>query len=78
MEQGFIHRVESTNSYVSCNSCHDKKHFSHLLICDQCGSVIELQDSDLIALLAEHAKQHNFAIQNHVIESHGTCPSCKK
>ncbi|CAM4461413.1 zinc uptake transcriptional repressor Zur [Vibrio agarivorans] len=78
MEQGFIHRVESTNSYVSCNRCHDQKHFSHLLICDQCGNVIELQDSDLIALLAKHAEQHDFAIQNHVIESHGTCPSCKK
>ncbi|MDR9825428.1 zinc uptake transcriptional repressor Zur [Vibrio sp. FNV 38] len=78
MEQGFIHRVESTNSYVSCNSCQSKKHFSHLLICDSCGNVVELQDSDLITLLANNAKQHGFSIQNHVIESHGTCPSCKK
>ncbi|MGL6262330.1 zinc uptake transcriptional repressor Zur [Vibrio sp. WXL103] len=78
MEQGFIHRVESTNSYVSCSHGHDKKHFSHLLICDQCGNVVELQDSNLIALLQSNAQQHGFDIQNHVIESHGTCSSCKK
>lgn len=76
MEQGFIHRVESTNSFISCCSCNAHKHFSQLLICDQCGNVIELQDDSLIALLADNAEKHGFKIVNHVIESHGVCQSC--
>ena len=76
LEQGFIHRVESTNSYIQCCSCNAHKHFSHLLICDNCGSVIELQDDSLVALLANNAKEHGFTINNHVIESHGICQSC--
>ncbi|AMF95471.1 zinc uptake transcriptional repressor Zur [Vibrio fluvialis] len=76
MEQGFIHRVESTNSFISCCSCNAHKHFSQLLICDQCGNVIELQDDSLIALLANNAEKHGFKIVNHVIESHGVCQSC--
>ena len=76
MEQGFIHRVESTNSFISCCSCNAHKHFSQLLICDQCGNVIELQDDSLIALLADNAEKHGFKIANHVIESHGVCQSC--
>ncbi len=76
MEQGFIHRVESTNSFISCCSCNAHKHFSQLLICDQCGNVVELQNDDLIAQLEQNAEQHGFKIANHVIESHGVCQTC--
>ncbi|PNH77631.1 transcriptional regulator Zur [Vibrio diazotrophicus] len=76
MEQGFIHRVESTNSFISCCSCNAHKHFSQLLICDQCGNVVELQDDNLIAQLAKNAEQHGFTISNQVIESHGVCKTC--
>ncbi|RBM58259.1 zinc uptake transcriptional repressor Zur [Vibrio cholerae] len=76
LEQGFIHRVESTNSFISCCSCNAHKHFSHLLICDQCGNVIESRDDSLVALLASNAEKHGFTISNHVIESHGVCQAC--
>ncbi len=76
MEQGFIHRVESTNSFISCCSCNAHKHFSQLLICDKCGNVVELQDDHLIAQLEKNAELHGFKIANHVIESHGVCQSC--
>jgi Fur family zinc uptake transcriptional regulator len=76
LEQGFIHRVESTNSFICCCSCNAHKHFSQLLICDKCGSVIELQDDDLISQLANNADKHGFRLTNHVIESHGTCLAC--
>ncbi|CAH8189158.1 DNA-binding transcriptional repressor Zur [Vibrio aestuarianus] len=76
LEQGFIHRVESTNSFISCCSCNANMHFSHLLICDKCGNVIELQDNSLVALLASNAEKHGFDIVNHVIESHGICRTC--
>jgi Fur family zinc uptake transcriptional regulator len=76
MEQGFIHRVESTNSFISCCSCNAHKHFSHLLICDKCSDVIELQDDKLVASLEQNAEQYGFKVVNHVIESHGICQSC--
>jgi Fur family zinc uptake transcriptional regulator len=76
LEQGFIHRVESTNSYIQCCSCNAHKHYSHLLICDKCSNVIELQDDSLVALLVKNAEKHDFTITNHVIESHGICKSC--
>jgi Fur family zinc uptake transcriptional regulator len=76
MEQGFIHRIESTNSFISCCSCNAHKHFSHILICDQCKDVIELQSDRLISLLESNAEQHQFQITNHVIESHGICHVC--
>jgi Fur family transcriptional regulator, zinc uptake regulator len=76
MEQGFIHRVESTNSFISCCSCNAHKHFFHLLICDKCSDVIELQDEKLVASLQQNAEEHTFQILNHVIESHGICQSC--
>ncbi|MFC5078751.1 Zinc uptake regulation protein [Vibrio thalassae] len=76
LEQGFIHRVESTNSFVSCCSFGEQKHYSHLLICDQCGNVVELQDDTLIALLNSNVDKHGFQFSNHVIESHGICKTC--
>jgi Fur family zinc uptake transcriptional regulator len=76
LEQGFIHKVESENSFIFCNSCGTNKHHSQLLICDQCGNVIELQDDSLVNLLAHNAEQHGFQITNHVIETHGTCQKC--
>ncbi|MCF7355693.1 zinc uptake transcriptional repressor Zur [Vibrio sp. CK2-1] len=83
LEQGFIHRVESTNSFVSCcffdeHDCHgSNKHFSHLLICDQCGDVSELQDKALVELLTKNIAQHGFKLTNHVIETHGICQNCQ-
>lgn len=76
LEQGFIHRIESTNSFISCYSCNADKHFSHLLICSECGCVIELQHHHLISLLQENAQTYDFQVTNHVIESHGICRSC--
>ncbi len=76
MEQGFIHRVESTNSFISCCSCNAHKHYSHLLICDRCSNVTEIQNDSLVALLEQNAEEHQFHITNHVIESHGVCASC--
>ncbi|NLS13465.1 zinc uptake transcriptional repressor Zur [Vibrio sp. SM6] len=76
LEQGFIHRVESTNSYIPCGSCLNKSHFFQLLICDKCGDVVELQDESLISLLKKNAENHGFQLTNQVIETHGVCQAC--
>ncbi|WED21587.1 zinc uptake transcriptional repressor Zur [Vibrio sp. JC009] len=76
LEQGFIHKVESDNSYICCCSCGTGKHHSQLLICDKCGNVIELLDDTLPDLLAKNAREHGFKISDNVIETHGTCRKC--
>ncbi len=76
MEQGFIHKIESNNSFVSCCLCDQDKHFSQLLICNCCGSVAEEQDDKLTALLTSNADKHGFTVTHHVIETHGVCQEC--
>ncbi len=76
MQQGFIHKVESNNSFVPCCLCDQDKHFSQLLICEKCGSVTEKQDDNLTALLTGNADKHGFSVTHHVIETHGICQDC--
>ena len=40
MEQGFIHKIESTNSYVVCHHVDNPSHISVMLICDNCGKLL--------------------------------------
>ena len=76
LEQGFIHRVESNNSFITCCSFNTQQHFFQLLICDKCGDVVELEDETLISLLVNNAEKHGFKLTNHVIETHGECQAC--
>ncbi|GEM76721.1 zinc uptake transcriptional repressor Zur [Vibrio sagamiensis] len=76
LEQGFIHRVESNNSFITCCSFNHKQHFFQLLICDKCGDVVELEDEKLISLLASNAEKYGFQLTNQVIETHGECQTC--
>ena len=41
LEQGFVHKVESTNSYVLCHLFDQPTHTSAMFICDRCGGVKE-------------------------------------
>lgn len=76
IEQGFVHRIESTNTYIACHFSHSDKHYSQLLVCTQCANVTELQDDAVITLLTKNAQQRGFHLSHHVIESHGICSSC--
>ncbi|KMV29060.1 zinc uptake transcriptional repressor Zur [Photobacterium swingsii] len=77
MAQGFIHKVESTNSYIACCLLGHAEHCSQLLICDECGSVDECHDEELAKLLRIKADSHGFKIAHHVVESHGICKDCQ-
>ncbi|PSW10483.1 transcriptional regulator Zur [Photobacterium sanctipauli] len=77
LAQGFVHKVESTNSYIACCVLGHADHCSQLLICDECGTVEECHDDGLAKLLRQKAEQHGFEVSNHVVESHGICQQCK-
>ncbi|BBC40762.1 zinc uptake transcriptional repressor Zur [Photobacterium damselae subsp. piscicida] len=76
MAQGFIHKVESTNSYIACYVLGHADHCSQLLICDECGYVEECHDDDLAKLLRQKTEKYGFKVDHHVVESHGVCRDC--
>lgn len=76
LEQGFVHRVESTNSYVVCHHFEQPSHTSAMLICVRCGSVAEQQAEGVENILKSLALTSGFALAHSVIEAHGLCHNC--
>lgn len=77
LEQGFIHRVESNNSYVVCHHFEEPQHTSAMLICDRCGAVSEQHAQGVETVLEMLSQQSGFSLRNSVIEAHGLCAGCK-
>ncbi|MBK0034021.1 zinc uptake transcriptional repressor Zur [Erwinia sp. S43] len=78
LEQGFIHRVESTNSYVVCHHFEEPSHTSAMLICDRCGSVTEQHADGVEEILKKLAQKTGFTLAHSVIEAHGFCQRCSE
>lgn len=78
LEQGFIHRVESTNSYVVCHHFEEPSHTSAMLICDRCGSVNEQHAAGVEDILQSLALKSGFTLGHSVIEAHGYCQNCSE
>ncbi|EMI5491677.1 zinc uptake transcriptional repressor Zur [Providencia stuartii] len=78
MEQSFIHKIESTNSYVICHHFDNPSHISVMLICDHCGSVAESDCGVIEAAILELAKQNQFQLRHTVVENHGVCQACSE
>ncbi|NIH15744.1 zinc uptake transcriptional repressor Zur [Serratia symbiotica] len=76
MDQGFIHRVESANSYILCHHFGQPMHTSALLICDRCSQVTERTTDDVEKTLQKLAKESGFALCHSVVEAHGLCTGC--
>ncbi len=76
LEQGFIHRVESANSYVLCHHFEEPTHTSALFICDRCKIVTERTTVGIEEALAQLAKQSGFTLRHSVVEAHGLCAEC--
>jgi Fur family zinc uptake transcriptional regulator len=76
LEQGFIHRVESANSYVLCHHFEQPMHTSALLICDRCGQVTERTTEGVEEMLQKLATESGFALRHSVVEAHGLCSAC--
>lgn len=75
---GLAHRV-SGNEFRACDLSEDIKHAKEgchmLLICDECGTVQEVQDSACNE--NKTAKKYGFKIFGHVNELHGVCEKCQ-
>ncbi|AIN47406.1 zinc uptake transcriptional repressor Zur [Candidatus Palibaumannia cicadellinicola] len=76
IDQKFIHRVESTNSFMLCHYFTDPLHTSAFFICDKCGQVTEKAAEKIKHLLQSMATQASFAISHNIVEAHGLCTQC--
>ncbi|MGH8245871.1 MAG: transcriptional repressor, partial [Gammaproteobacteria bacterium] len=75
-EHGFVHKIESLNSYFGCaEPGHPNE--GQFLICRQCGEVAELDDERVAGLLQQRAKDLRFAVEHQTIEVAGLCAHCR-
>lgn len=75
--QGFVHKVESTNSYVLCHLFNQPTHTSAMFICDHCGMVMEKAADQVENIMQSLADGMKFTLSHNVIEAHGLCDDCK-
>jgi Fur family zinc uptake transcriptional regulator len=74
-ERGQIHRLESLNAYVACQS--EAHHQASVLsICEDCGIVEETFEPDIFSRLSAALRKSGFSAQRHIIEVNGICASC--
>ena len=77
-QQGFVHKIESINSFVMCDHFSECNHPVQLLICDECGHVDEIQSENLDLALRSMADASGFKISHQIVEAHGVCQSCQQ
>lgn len=75
LQEGLIHRIESLNAYVGCAEPAGH-HAGQFLICSECGTVGELNDPGIDALLQDRVGQLGFRLRRQTIELDGICPRC--
>lgn len=78
LEQGFIHKIESTNTYIFCHHFDSPNHTSALFICDKCQQVTEHHVDGIAILLKSIADASAFSLTHSVVESHGLCLQCRE
>lgn len=76
-QQGLVHKIESLNAYVGCGSP-GHEGAGQLLICRECGQVAELDDKDIVELIARKSAVLGFAITRQTIEVEGQCAGCRE
>ncbi|MCR9121673.1 MAG: transcriptional repressor [Phyllobacteriaceae bacterium] len=77
VEFGLVHRLESLNAFVACRhpGC-DGHQFTAFMICDECGSVIEIADTALARRLTGLAQDASFILEKSTVELRGLCAAC--
>ncbi|HVZ29076.1 MAG TPA: Fur family transcriptional regulator [Asticcacaulis sp.] len=73
-QMGLIHRIESLNAFVACDT-HDHKHTAGFLLCDCCGQSVEIALPHLHDVEASAART-GFKVNHITLEAHGLCKAC--
>ena len=74
--RGLAHRVESLNAFVACDHpAHDDA--NGFAICQDCGSVREFTDPEVVSAVNALAKAQDFDVRHVTIELAGQCAACR-
>lgn len=81
---GLVHRLESLNAYVVCahpgpepGGHAEDSHAPAFIVCEDCGAVDEIEDSEAIAMLTSDARRKGYAVSRMAVEMIGACRSCR-
>ncbi|MDB6061901.1 MAG: Fur family transcriptional regulator [Verrucomicrobiaceae bacterium] len=77
LEHGLIHRVNSLNAFIGCSQPH-AHHSSLFLICRNCETAVEINDSAIATAIHTAAQQARFTEQSACVEIAGLCPNCRR
>ncbi len=75
IEADLVHRLDSLNAFVGCPDPRNP-HTGQFLICRECRSVAELDDSDIHELVRRKASDLGFTALHQTLEIEGICRNC--
>ena len=78
--QGFVHRLDSLQAFIGCGhpGGHDgARQAAHFLICQDCGTAVEVRDGQLDGAIESLVGRMGFAIAAETIELSGVCAACQ-
>lgn len=74
-QMGLIHRIESLNAFVACDT-RDHAHTAGFLLCDCCGQSVEIAIPNAAGIEAS-AQLSGFSIRRITLEARGLCKACQ-
>jgi Fur family transcriptional regulator, zinc uptake regulator len=77
LDVGLIHRINSLNAYIGCPSP-STEHPSYFLICTECKTASECDNSRLSQYIESLGKEEGFTIQQQWLEVLGLCNDCQE
>jgi len=84
LSQGLIHRIERMSAFIGCAhrlDCHHGHgcgHRAQFLICSGCGTVSEVEDSEITHAIAHAARKIGFKPHQSTVEIEGLCAACQQ
>lgn len=77
LENGLIHRLASLNAFIGCPKP-GAPHHGQFLICQNCRTVLELNDGGVSERIEQCARNLGFAAQSLMVEVAGCCAHCQE
>ena len=76
LENGLVHRIASLNAFIGCNHP-EHPHQGQFLICRNCHTAIELEQSIVSEAINQAAHSVNFRVEGQTVEVVGLCATCR-
>jgi Fur family zinc uptake transcriptional regulator len=76
-EQGLVHRLASSNSYVACAHPGDG-HDGLIFVCGECGEAVETEVDAVSEAVERKARKLGYRLPHEPIEVRGTCRRCQE